>query len=134
MGVPGESHAVDIAKRNGLPEHIIEKAHTYLGNNRADVSDLIKGLIQKHEDLNEFELQKKEEELKLKEDRRRSDLKELQLKQKELELKKDGIKRLDLFFEEKRKFLENLVRELREGELSREKTFFKRKKQGSSKS
>ena len=122
MGVPGESHAVDIAKRNGLPEHIIEKAHTYLGNNRADVSDLIKGLIQKHEDLNEFELQKKEEELKLKEDRRRSDLKELQLKQKELELKKDGIKRLDLFFEEKRKFLENLVRELREGELSREKT------------
>ena len=79
-------------------------------------------IIQKHEDLNEFELQKKEEELKLKEDRRRSDLKELQLKQKELELKKDGIKRLDLFFEEKRKFLENLVRELREGELSREKT------------
>ena len=39
-----------------------------------------------------------------------------------MELKKDGIKRLDLFFEEKRKFLENLVRELREGELSREKT------------
>ncbi|WP_024465155.1 endonuclease MutS2 [Treponema pedis] len=122
MGVPGESHAVDIAKRNGLPETIVEKARFYLGNNRADVSDLIKGLIRKHEDLNEFETQKKEEERRLREDRRKSDLKELRLKQKELELRKDGIKKLDIFFEEKRKALENLVREIREGELTREKT------------
>jgi len=122
MGVPGESHAVDIAERNGLPKNIIQNARNYLGNNRADVSNLIKGLIQKHEDLNEFETQKKEEEQRLREKIRRSDLKELQLKQKELELRKDGIKRLDIFFEEKRKGLENLVREIREGELSREKT------------
>ncbi len=122
MGVPGESRAVDIAARNGLPQSIIEKARFYLGNNRADVSDLIKGLIQKHEDLNEFENQKKEEQQRLREDRRKSDLKELQLKQKELELRENGIKKLDLFFEEKRKSLENLVREIREGELTREKT------------
>ncbi len=122
MGVPGESHAIDIAKRNGLPINIIEKAEEYLGTNRADVSDLIKGLIQKHENLNEFEVHKQEEELRLKEDRRKADLKELKLKQKELELKRSGIRRLDNFFDEKRKALENLVREIREGELNKEKT------------
>lgn len=122
MGVPGESHAIDIAQRNGLQKTIIENARNYLGTNRADVSNLIKGLIQKHEDLNEFETQKQEEEKKLREDRRRSDLKELKLKQRELELKKEGLKKLDYFFEEKRKGLENLVREIREGELTREKT------------
>ena len=49
-------------------------------------------------------------------------MKALKLRQKELELKREGIRRLDLFFDEKRKSLENLVREIREGELTREKT------------
>ena len=60
--------------------------------------------------------------MRLKEDRRKADLKELKLKQKELELKRSGIRRLDNFFDEKRKALENLVREIREGELNKEKT------------
>ncbi len=122
MGVPGESHALEIARRNGLPEALIEKARGYLDGGKADVSGLIKGLIQKHEDLNEFEIRKEEEEYRLREDRRKTDLRELKLRQKELELRSEGIKRLDLFFDEKRKSLENLVRELREGELTRAKT------------
>lgn len=122
MGVPGESHAIDIAKRSGLPQSVIEKARGYLDENKTDVSDLIKGLIQKHENLSEFEQRKEEEECRLREEKRKTDLKALKLRQKELELKREGIRRLDLFFDEKRKSLENLVREIREGELTREKT------------
>ncbi|EFW37642.1 endonuclease MutS2 [Treponema phagedenis] len=122
MGVPGESHAIDIAERNGMPQHIIAQARAYIQDNRADVSALIQSLVQKHADLNKFEEEKQIEQQALRSDRRRIDLKELQLKQKELELRKQGYKRLDNLFSDKRRELENLIREIKEGELTSEKT------------
>lgn len=122
MGVPGESHALDIAARNGLDPAIVSRARSYLQEERADVSALIKGLTAKHEELDRFEQEKKKEEQSLREKRRKTDLKELQLKQKELELRERGYRRLENLFDDSRKQLENLVRELREGELTREKT------------
>jgi DNA mismatch repair protein MutS2 len=122
MGIPGESHALDIASRNGLDRAIVAGARSYLQEERADVSALIKGLTAKHEELDRFEQEKKAEEQTLREKRRKSDLKELQLRQKEVELREQGYRRLERLFEDSRKQLENLVRELREGELSREKT------------
>jgi len=50
------------------------------------------------------------------------DLKELQLRQKEIELREQGFKKLTNLLDEGRKELENLVRKVREGELTREKT------------
>ena len=122
MGVPGESHALDIASRNGLDPAIVDLARSYLLSERADVSALIKGLTAKHEELDRFGIEKKKEEQSLREKRRKSDLKELQLKQKELELREQGYRRLDGLFDDIRKQLENLVREIREGEMTREKT------------
>lgn len=122
MGVPGESHALDIAARNGLDPEIVEQARTYLVEERADVSALIRGLTDKHEELSRFEQEKKSEERLLREKRRKTDLKELQLKQKELELREQGFRRMELLLSESRKQLENLVREIREGELTRDKT------------
>jgi DNA mismatch repair protein MutS2 len=122
MGVPGESHALDIAARNGLDPAIVAGARSYLKEERADVSALIKGLTAKHEELAQFEEDKKREERELREKRRKTDLKELQLRQKELELREQGYRRLDKLLSESRSSLENLVREIREGELTREKT------------
>ncbi|PIE97734.1 MAG: endonuclease MutS2 [Treponema sp.] len=122
MGVPGESHAIEIAENNGIPDKIISKANKLLTDNKADVSALIKGLIKKHSDLNEFEAVKKKEEKKLREAKRTADLKELKLKQKELELREVGYKRLDNFLKVKRKEMENIIREIREGEITKEKT------------
>ncbi len=122
MGIPGESHALDVASRNGLDPAIVAKARTYLKEERADVSALIKGLTAKHEELSRFDDQKKKEELSLREKRRKTELKELQLRQRELELREEGFKRVDNLLDKSRKELENLVRELREGELTREKT------------
>lgn len=50
------------AKRNESWTQRVEGQYTYLGNNKM-MFDLIKGLAQKHEDPNEFELRAKEEEL-----------------------------------------------------------------------
>ena len=122
MGIPGESHALDIASRNGLDPAIVAQARTYLLEERADVSALISGLTAKHEELDRFEQEKKKEEEALRERRRKSDLKDLQLRQKELELREQGYRRLERLLDESRKQLENLVRELREGELTRDKT------------
>ncbi|GHV42985.1 endonuclease MutS2 [Spirochaetia bacterium] len=122
MGIPGESRAVDIAARNGLSADIIGRARSYIAEERSDVSALITGLKEKHRELNAAAENARAEELRLREDRRRADLKELRLRQKEAEIKAGGMGRLHALLSESRKTLENLVREVREGELNREKT------------
>ena len=122
MGIPGESHAVDIAEKNGLSPHIISAARSYMADNSADAAALIKGLMEKHEQLAAFEREKQEAEKELNEKRRRCDLTALQLRQKELLLRSQGYKRLNDLFEQKRNEIENLVREIQEGPLTREKT------------
>jgi DNA mismatch repair protein MutS2 len=122
MGVPGESRAVDIAARNGLDQGIIAGARSYLAEERADVSALIAGLREKRRELDAADRTRGEEERRLREERRAADLKELRLRQKELELKASGLGKFRELLAESRKTLENLVREVKEGEITREKT------------
>jgi DNA mismatch repair protein MutS2 len=122
MGVPGESRALEAAARSGVPPEMISRARSYLDEGHADVSALIAGLKRKREELIKAEELRKQEELRLREDRRGADLRELRLRQKEAELKAAGAGALRGLLEESRKTLENLVREVREGELTREKT------------
>ncbi|GHV75477.1 endonuclease MutS2 [Spirochaetia bacterium] len=122
MGLPGESRALDIAARNGLPEAMVRGARNYLAEERADVSALIAGLKEKHRELAAAGEARQEEETRLREDRRAADLKTLRLRQKEQELKSGGMGKFRELLSESRKTLENLVREVKEGELSREKT------------
>jgi DNA mismatch repair protein MutS2 len=127
-GIPGESRALEIAGRNGLPLEIIERAKSYLDDGRSDISEMISGLKEKHRELDTLEKKARLEETRLRDERRKSDLKELRLRQKELELKAGHAGKLRLLLDESRKTLENLVRELKEGaaedgsqDLSREK-------------
>jgi DNA mismatch repair protein MutS2 len=122
MGIPGESRAVDIAARNGLPQEIVEGARAYLEDGRSDVSALITGLRQKHQELDAAGESQRAAEARLREERRRTDLKELRLRQKELHIKTGELGSLRQLLTESRKTLENLVREVKEGELNREKT------------
>ena len=127
MGVPGESHALDIAKRSGLPSAIVTKAKSYITNQQADVSSLIRGLTQKHTELDRREKEFRDRENRQSEKILKLEQKELRLKQKENELKDRESRTESRFLRETRKTLENLVRELREGEITREKTLKMRK-------
>ncbi|MDR0455610.1 MAG: Smr/MutS family protein [Treponema sp.] len=126
-GIPGESRALEIAGRNGLPPDIIAQAKTYLDSGHSDVSALISGLKEKHRELDTLTEKTRSEDIRLTDERRKADLKELRLRQKELELKAGLAGKLRLLLDESRKTLENLVRELKEestseGALTREKT------------
>ena len=121
MGVPGESHALDIARRSGLPDAVTKKAQSYIANEQADVSALIKGLTAKHAELDRLQQEFSRKEHDIHEIQRRADLKELRLRQKEMELKQYGHREAQKFLEESRKELENLVRTIKEGEVTHEK-------------
>lgn len=122
MGVPGESHALDIAKRSGLPSRTVEKAKSYINSQQADVSSLIKGLTEKHAELAELEKEAKEREKTVKEKENKLELKMISLQEKQIELEEREQRKASEFVEQAHKELENLVRLLREGEITRAKT------------
>ena len=124
LGMPGESRAIDIAERSGIPQAVIAAARSYLAGGGADVAQLIQKLGEKHAEMVNLEeelrqrcasLQKMSEELNEREEK---------LTQRELELRQEEYGRMRAFFIESRKSLENLVREIREagGSLSKEET------------
>lgn len=122
MGVPGESHALDIAKRSGLSSKTVEKAKHYIQSEQADVSTLIKGLTEKYAQLAKAEKEAADRENRLKEKELKLEQKLLRQKEKELELREREQQESGIFVSQTRKKLENLVRILREGEITREKT------------
>ncbi len=68
MGEPGQSHALETAKRYGLPESIIESAKDILGVRKIEMDSLIYDLNEKRRQyekaLNELQLQQSEMEKK----------------------------------------------------------------------
>lgn len=64
VGEPGQSHALEIAKRFGLPEHVIHTARTMMGRAKIEFDKMISDLngmrSQIQKDLEELERQKDE--------------------------------------------------------------------------
>lgn len=121
-GLPGESHAVDTAKKMGVPISVVDKAKQYLGSEAVKISSIIKSLERKNleadKKLREIESRYKELNDEIKE----NDLLSLRLRQKEYMMKKNKLHQVDKFIDQTRKDLEHLVGELRVGEITREKT------------
>ncbi|MGA2642837.1 MAG: Smr/MutS family protein, partial [Spirochaetia bacterium] len=108
MGVPGESHALQIARRSGMPENVVQSAFSYLDDERTDISRLVSHLAERHQKLTVAEDEHKARENELREKRRKADLQELTLRQKELELRRHGLKELRDFIGQARKDWEEL--------------------------
>lgn len=122
MGVPGESHALDIAQKSGLPAGICKAARTYIATEQADVSALIRGLNRKHVELNKVQKEAERLAAEAKDKTARLKARELELRRLESNLKKGKQQELNDFLIHSRRTLENLVRTLKEGEITREKT------------
>jgi DNA mismatch repair protein MutS2 len=122
MGVPGESRALDVAAQHGLPVDIVAGARRYLDEERTDVSELIRGLTEKHRRLEDIEIERRGRLKDAREEQRKADLSLLKLRQKELELRVQGVGELRKLLSESRKTLENLVKDLREGGITAERT------------
>ena len=88
MGVPGESHALEIARRGGIPEELIRSAAGYLQQERGEAADLINRLSRKQRELADAEREQDQKEKQLAERTRQTDLLNLRLRQRERELRR----------------------------------------------
>lgn len=120
-GIPGTSHAIDTAKRMKMSPEVIKLAQGYMSAEALEISNIIKGLEQRRieADKREAELRVLENELKLK--LKETDELSKRLTKEEFRLAKEGIADLETFRHEASSQLENLVKEIRTGEISREK-------------
>jgi DNA mismatch repair protein MutS2 len=117
MGVPGESHALEIARRNGIPEALIRRAAAYLQQERGEAAELLDRLSRKHRELAAAEREQGERGRQLAERTRQTDLLNLRLRQRERELREKGLAELEGFLRESRREYERLIQRLRqEGE------------------
>ena len=121
-GIPGDSHALDTARAMHLPKEVVDKAQQYLGSEAIQIGEIIKGLERKKQEADLKERQIEERYAALQVQVRDIQLKELKLRQDSLLLKEEQASQLARFMRDKRKELENLVAELRTGEITREKT------------
>jgi DNA mismatch repair protein MutS2 len=121
-GLPGDSHALETAKRMKILPSIIKRAQSYLGTEMLQMSSIIKSLEEKRRLAEDKERALDQQRLQLVEQQRKADLKQLQLQQQEQLLRQQQIGDLSRFIADKRGELENLVAELRQGEITRKKT------------
>ncbi|AHC15260.1 endonuclease MutS2 [Salinispira pacifica] len=121
-GVPGESHALDIAARVGMDAKILQRAREYSSDDGLRMQELIEDLRSRQHELRELEnqLQKRSADLKNAEDeygRRYQALRERELRVKEEKLREHGG-----FIQESRKEIESLLQQLRAAEKAALKT------------
>lgn len=122
MGVPGESRALEIAENSGLDKKIVMRARGYIQNEQADISALISGLNKKHSELDRRLRETESMQSAVEERALKNEQKEIRLRRREHDLKAQASKNESAFLRDARRRLEKLVRELKEGEITREKT------------
>ncbi len=121
-GLPGESYAIETAERMKMPKIITHTAKSYLSDETVKISTIIKGLEEQKRNQESVLQEILGKKKNLQEKIRNYDLKMLQFKQMEHIRKNSELSELGKFTVSTKKMLENLVRELKEGELTREKT------------
>ena len=121
-GLPGESHAIDTARRMRLPKTVTQSAQKYMGQEAMKISSIIRNLetLRREADQHKAELERRlrgveNEENHLAKEKRR-------LQAYENRLKKQRLNEFDDFMAQSRREMEKMVAELREGEITREKT------------
>jgi DNA mismatch repair protein MutS2 len=126
-GVPGSSHALTIAERTGIPHAVVERAHRYMNEQQSDSAQLIRRLTEQEHAVRSEQQRLAEEREEAQRRSREAEARQRSLDERERTLREEGIGRLERFTADARRRLENLIRELREREITRADT--KRAKQ-----
>ena len=121
-GLPGESHAIDTAKRMRLPKTVTIAAQKYLGQEAVKISSIIRNLetLRRDAESHKAELERRLRDISNQENHIEKEKRRLQAY--ENRLKKERLNEFDDYIRQSRKELENMVAELRQGEITREKT------------
>lgn len=120
-GIPGESYALETARRMAMPREIIEEASASLRGTSGSSASVIKALLSKERALDrkitEYALKTREAE----KEKALLDEKEEELRKLESGLRRDGVEEISSFLRQSRKTLENLISDIRTGKLTTEK-------------
>ncbi len=121
-GVPGSSHAVEIASQMGVLRSVTAQAKTYLAGEEYDTGRIIRRLTDREQELHRQEQEIRQREREVEAQARIFAARAEDLERREREVRSGRLRELEQWAGEARSRLENLVREIREGELTREKT------------
>lgn len=121
-GVPGSSHAIEVAAQMGLLRKVTASARNYLSDKEYDTGRIIRVLTDREQQLHRERERVSDTERELEQERSNLQDRVADLVQQESELRQQKLREFDAWSAETRKRLEKLVREIREGELTREKT------------
>ena len=121
-GLPGESHAIDTAKRMRLPKSVTYSAQRYMGQEAMKISSIIRNLetLRREAESHKAELERRLRDISNQENHIEKEKRRLQAY--ENRLKKERLNEFDDYLRQSRKEMENMVAELRQGEITREKT------------
>jgi DNA mismatch repair protein MutS2 len=121
-GVPGSSHAIEVAAHMGLLRKVTNAARAYLAGDEYDTGRIIRALTDTEQQLHRERERIRDSERDLEASRAKLDNEVRELGARERELREGRLRDLEKWSAQARRTLENLVREIREGELTREKT------------
>ena len=115
LGIPGESHALEIAHRQGIAEPVIAAARRYLAEGRSDAGEIIRSLTARQHELRGVAEGQQQAQLELERRLRDAAAREHGLAARERELHAAEARELRAFLSASRQQLEAAIRELREG-------------------
>jgi DNA mismatch repair protein MutS2 len=120
IGIPGSSHGFAIARKEGFPPALLEKAKSYLDENALKTEELIVALEQLRKEEEAIKAEATEHREKFAELRSKYEEKYRELKKREAEFIKDARMRAEETVRETRREMERIVREIRETQASKD--------------
>ena len=119
-GLPGSSYALEIAKRVGFPDKLLDEARGYLGEGNLGLEELVGELSRK---IEEYEKLRKESDLKLTRYEALSKLydeRNKELKKIKAQARREALAESEQLIEESRKEIEAVIKEIREQEAGKQ--------------
>lgn len=124
VGLPGTSHALEIAARLGVPPPVIARAREYTGESEAEIESLLADLKERKARAAELERRLGEEKERFRVLRESAEERERALREERRAWEKERTAEAKRYLDESRALVERVVRELKtregEGESARE--------------
>ncbi|MCF7801953.1 MAG: endonuclease MutS2 [Candidatus Marinimicrobia bacterium] len=119
QGTPGSSYGLEISRRLGLAQEILDEARSYIGDKRGSLEALITDLEDRLQEAEQSRLEVKRLEslLKSRENEMEANLKEIRKAYKTA--KRDAAREAQRLIADARKTAENLIREIRESQAEK---------------
>lgn len=120
QGIPGASHAFEIASRLGIDRRIIDRAKEYCGGESVKFEDLTRELLEKMKGLEERQTNVEESKRELDRMRAEHEKKLAEIKEHDRRLKKEAVKEAKGIVEEARRKAERHIKDLKSSKADAE--------------